>query len=412
MPPFKTAEPMKQAEPMTQLANQQTAHSTDAAGSPPAEAAEDLAAMPTPEEAAEARRYSQATLRCTLIDIAIDLVVLATMAVVLGPAIDRWLAGFSWLAGHQSLLRLAALGAVITALHSLASLPLSFYSGYVIEHRFGLSTQSRHAWATSWLKRSGLTLVFLTLMYTGLFAIIWNTGAWWWLVGAGVFFLVSAVLGQLAPVVILPLFYKVERLEDDGEAQRLKDLAAGTGLEIEGVFRLGMSAETTKANAMLAGMGSTRRVLLGDTLIEKFTPGEIDIVFAHELGHHVHKHLPKLLVMAGFISLAGFYVCHVALGAWTGLADPAQWPTESLPKVAFVLTLFSLLVGPLQGAVSRHFERQADRYAIDRTGDPAAFRSAFLKLARINKAELDVHPLEVMLLHSHPPIQERLALAQ
>ncbi|MEM6798029.1 MAG: M48 family metallopeptidase [Planctomycetota bacterium] len=368
--------------------------------------------MPSQEEAAEARRYSRASLRCLLADMAIDVAVLLTFAVFVGPLLDGWLASFSWLAGDQSWLRLAALSATLTAIHSLISLPLTFYSDYVLEHRFGLSTQTLGRWAASWLKKSGLTLAFLSVLHTGLFLIIWAAGGWWWLVAAAAFFLVSAVLGQLAPVVILPLFYEVEPLEDDADAQRLRALADGAGLQIAGVFRLGMSAETTKANAMLAGLGSTRRVLLGDTLLEKFTPAEIDLVFAHELGHHVHRHLTKLLLLSGLTAVAGFLVCHLTLTAWTGVADPAAWPVVALPKVACVMTIFSLLIGPGQNVVSRHFERQADRYALRCTGDPSAFRSAFLKLARMNKADLDPHPIEVWLLHSHPPIRERLDAAE
>jgi len=375
----------------------------------PAPTAAPTTAEPTAAELEEAKRYSQVTLGCTLADMALDLVVLASMAVVVGPWIDQWLAQTSALAGERSLLRLAVLGAAITGLHSLVSLPLSYYAGFTVEHRFGLSKQSRGGWFKTWLKKSALTLALLAVMYTGLFAIIWAAGQWWWLVAAVVFFVFSAVLGQLMPVLILPLFYKVDRIQDESSAERMQAMASGVGLSIEGVYRLGLSAETSKANAMLAGIGSTRRVLMGDTLLDEFSPDEVDIVFAHELGHHVHHHLPKLLVMAGAISVAGFYLCHLVLGAWTG-AEAALWPTAALPKVVLALTVFSLLVGPLQNFVSRHFERQADRYAIDTTKNKSAFRSAFLKLARLNKAEIESNPIEVMLLHSHPPIGERLRL--
>ncbi|MEM6330594.1 MAG: M48 family metallopeptidase [Planctomycetota bacterium] len=370
-----------------------------------------VAALPTPEQAAEARAYSRASLRWTLIDMGLDLVVLIAMVVLIGPAIDGWLSGFTPLAGERSLARLVALGALITGIHSVISLPVSFFGGHRLEHRFGLSTQSLRAWAGSWAKKSLLAVLLLSGLYAGLFVIIWNAGAYWWVAAAAAFFLVGAVLGQLAPVVILPLFYEVTPLEGDEDAERLRALAAGTGVQIEGVFRLGMSAETTKANAMLAGLGSTRRVLLGDTLLDSFTPAEIDMVFAHELGHHVHRHLAKLLALAGVTALLGFYLCHAALSVWTGVGDPGGWPVAALPKVALLLTVFSMLIGPLQNMVSRAFERQADAYALRRTGDAGAFRSAFLKLARMNKADLDPHPLEVWLLHSHPPIRERLASA-
>lgn len=372
--------------------------------------AQQLAAPPTEAEAREAREYAQVGLRCTIADMVLDLFVLAVLAVAVGPWIDSWLKGFMQVGEDQSYARLAVFAAVVTLLHSFISLPLSYYAGHVVEHRFGLSTQTTGGWLTSWLKKTVLTLLLLVAMYTGLFAIIWSTGGWWWLAAAAAFFLMSAVLGQLVPVLVLPLFYKVEPLAGDDHTERMQGMASDAGMKIEGVYRLGMSAETTKANAMLAGLGATRRVLLGDTLLKEFSPAEIDVVFAHELGHFVRRHLPKMLALAGVTALGGFYACHLALVAWTGVEDPTLWPVASLPAVVLALTVFSMLMGPVQNLMSRQFEREADRYAIEATGDVQAFHSAFLKLARMNKAELTPGPVEVFLLHSHPPISERLAL--
>jgi STE24 endopeptidase len=191
----------------------------------------------------------------------------------------------------------------------------------------------------------------------------------------------------------------------------MKRLADGTGITIEGVYRLGLSADTQKANAMLAGLGGTRRVMMGDTLLEKFSPEEIEVIFAHELGHHVHKHIPKMIATGLVISLAGFWLLDRVLVAWAGIATAADAPTSSLPLVMFTLTAFMLLLSPLQNAISRHYERQCDRYALVRTNNAPAYRSAFLKLARLNKADMEPNPVEVFLLHSHPPIAERLAMA-
>lgn len=371
-----------------------------------------VAEMPSAEEAAEARNYSNATLRATLADMALDAAVLTTMAVVVGPHIDSWLAGFGPLAGDQSYARLAALAAILTILHACISLPLSFYAGYTLEHRFELSNQTRGRWFSSWLKSMGLTLVLLSALYTGLFAIIWYAGSWWWLIAAIPTYLLSAIFGQLLPVLIMPLFHKVERLEDEETTQRMELLAKSAGLTVEGVYRLGLSKDTKKANAMLAGLGKTRRVLMGDTLLSGFSPSEVDIVFAHELGHHVHRHLPKLLVASAVLSIGGYYLVHRGMIAWTGMEEPSGWPTAALPVVMLLLWVYSLLIGPLMNIVSRHFERQADSYALSATGNPGAFRSAFLKLARMNKADLEPNAVEVFLLHSHPPIGERLAAAQ
>jgi STE24 endopeptidase len=220
------------------------------------------------------------------------------------------------------------------------------------------------------------------------------------------------VLGRILPVVILPLFYKVTQLDDPGLSERLQRLAAGTGLTIQGVYRLGLSAETRKANAALAGLGRSRRVLLGDTLLDEFTPEEIEIVFAHEVGHHVHRHLSKIIPWSVVSSALTFWltdrVLHMATArlGYAAFDDPG-----ALALVILVPMVFGLILGPLQNAMSRWFERQSERYALERTRDPGAYRSAFLKLARMKKADLDPNPLAVFLFDDHPPIRERLALA-
>ena len=359
----------------------------------------------SPADQAEARRYGRISLACSLADSAIDLAYLAIMAFAAGPTIDRWLATFPELAGEQSYLRLFVLFHIVIGLHILVSAPLSFFSGYMVEHQFGLSNQTVKRWLRNWSLSMLLAVVFGLVMYVGLFAIIWNTGSYWWLIAAAVFFVISVVMGQLAPVLIMPLFQKIERLKDDALEQRMDRLAEGTGLTIEGVYRLGMSEDTTKANAMLAGLGRTRRVLM-----ENFSHDEIDVIFAHEIGHHVHRHIPKMIATGVVWSVAGFWLCDLLLRWWAGGPASAA-PTSALPLVMFALTAFMLLLGPLQNAISRHYERQCDRYALVRTNNASAYRSAFEKLAKLNKADMDPNPVEVFLFHSHPPIAARLAMA-
>jgi STE24 endopeptidase len=337
------------------------------------------------------------------------------MALVLAGPIDAWLARFPLLEVH-AWLRLVAMLAIVFGLHVLVSFPLSYYSGHVLEHRFGLSRQTFPAWLWRYAKRVMLAGAFSVAMFWGLFWLIWTTHAYWWLVGAGAFFVVSVVLGQLLPVLILPLFYKIERLDEPDLHGRLTRLAEGTGLSIEGVYRIALSEETVKANAMLSGLGRTRRVLLGDTLLDRFAPGEIEVIFAHEIGHHVFRHIPKILLAGILYSAAGFWVCDGLLRAWVarpgGVLDYSQTPVWAAPLVMFILTVFVTVLEPLQNAVSRRYERQSDRYALERTGAKGAYLSAFRKLARLNKADPDPHWLDVLLFHSHPPITRRLAMAE
>jgi STE24 endopeptidase len=301
---------------------------------------------------------------------------------------------------------------VIAVIQLAVTFPLSFYGGYVLERSFGLSTLTPGRWLKRFAGRSLLELALGVALVLGLYWIIWTTGRAWWLVAAGAFFVVSVVLGQLAPVLIVPLFYKVERLDEPELTERIRRLADGTGLGIEGVYRIALSQETVKGNAALTGIGRTRRVMLGDTLLASFSPEEIEVVFAHEVGHHVFHHIRQLLVIGALVSAAGFWLADRILGLWVawqgGPVERSAMPVWTLPAIMLSLGLFSTLLEPLGNTLMRHFERQADRYALRRTGLPDAFRSAFRKLARLNKADADPPWLEVVLFHSHPPISERL----
>ena len=367
----------------------------------------------TTEQLLEAKAYNRREFQCDLLDRAVDLTYLCVTAFVLACPIDQWLQSFGVL--HDKSIRLVGMFLLITLGHILVSLPLSYYSGHLLEHKYGLSRQTARAWFVRYLKRNVLTLVLGTAITLGLYWIIWTTGPIWWLVAVAAYFGLSIGLGQLAPVLILPLFYKIEKFDDSDMSDRFDKLTNGTGLSIEGVYRMGMSEETVKANAMLAGLGATRRVILGDTLIESFSADEMDVIFAHEVGHHVHRHVTKLILTGLAYSVVGFFVCDQMLTRWVTHVDGQliyhQLPIYTLPFLTLVTTLFFMLVEPVQNVVSRHFERQADTYALRVTGQFAAYRSAFFKLAEINKADPDPHPLEVFLFHSHPPIQERLTLA-
>jgi STE24 endopeptidase len=368
----------------------------------------------TPEDSAEAHRYGTERLVLELVDKLLDVAFLLIFAFVLAQPVDQWLAGI--VPGET--LRLLALFGVLIGLHEVISLPLSYYAGHVVEHRHGLSRQSAVRWLWRHAKRFGLGIALGACLVVGLYWLCWSIGAYWWLAACGAFFVVSVLLGQLAPVLILPLFYRIRRLDDPELAQRMARLVEGTGLSIEGIYRMVLSDETAKANAMLAGLGRTRRVLLGDTLLDGFNADEIEVVFAHEVGHHVFRHIPKMMATGLFFSALGFWLTDRWLAVWTttlandpGAYDPRNLPVATLPMLMLVLTLLALLGEPLQNIISRHYERQCDRYALACTGLKPAYTSAFRKLARLNKDDPHPNRVAVFLFHSHPPISERLALA-
>jgi STE24 endopeptidase len=363
---------------------------------------------------AEVKRYQRQKLTASLGALILSLAFLALMALLAGPRLNDLVQ--SWV-GDNRWLRLIVLAFIYAAGTELLTLPLDFWSGYILEHRYQLSNQTFGGWVWRQIKGYLVGGPLGLVLILGLYSLIWFSGPWWWLWAAAGWLAVTLVLGQLLPVVILPLFYKVTRLEDTALLERLRRLAVGTGLNVEGIYRLHLSEETRKANAALAGLGRTRRVLLGDTLLEKFTPEEIEVVFAHEVGHHIHRHLPKMVALSVLIAAASFWLADVVL---RHSAQALHYPADllaayqdpaALPLLLLVLSVFGLLLSPAQNALSRFFERQCDTYALKRTGLAQAYRSAFAKLARMNKADPDPHPVVVWLFDDHPPIRQRLALA-
>lgn len=305
-------------------------------------------------------------------------------------------------------------------LATLASLPLSYYGGYTVEQRYGLSNQTRRAWAGEQVKGIGVGLALELPLAQGAY---WIIGRWpqrWWAILSALTVPFTIVLANLAPVLILPLFNRFEPPRDRALAERIKALAATQGVTVSEVLQMDMSRQTKKANAFFTGVGNTKRIILGDTLLAEFTPDEVEVVLAHELAHQVHRDLWKLIGLGTLMTVAIAYTVHrladplLARGAdrfgldrERGVADVA-----ALPLLGLLFGAASLALLPLQNAISRELiEWPADRYALDLTGKHAAFVSAMEKLGRLNLA--DPHPpaLVKYLLYSHPPIAERIARA-
>jgi STE24 endopeptidase len=306
----------------------------------------------------EVKRYQRQKLTASIMSLLLSLALLALMALLAGPKLDALLRTWT---GDNRWLRLIVLAFAYAAGLELATLPIDFWSGFILEHRYKLSNQTFLRWVWRQVKGYLVGGPIGLVLVLGLYALLWYSGPWWWLWTAAGWLVVTLVLGQLLPILILPLFYKVTRLEDVGLLERLRRLAGGTGLAVEGIYRLHLSAETKKANAALAGIGRTRRALLGDTLLDQFTPEEIEVVFAHEVGHHVYRHIVKMAVWSVVLAAASFWLADLVLrhsaGAlgYPGFDDPA-----ALPLLLLVLAGFGLLLAPAHNALSRFFERQCD----------------------------------------------------
>ena len=312
----------------------------------------------------------------------------------------------------------AAAGMILS---SLISLPMSFYSGYVVEHRFGLSNQSMRSWFVDWFKGLGVASVLGAPLLQGAFWVIGRYPRRWWAVLSGLVLPFSVLLANLAPVLLMPLFNTFEPLKDQGLEKRIKDLAAGEGVNISSVLQMDMSRQTKKANAFFTGVGNTKRIVLGDTLLDEFTPDEVEVVLAHELGHQVHRDLWKLISLQMPLTIGLFYAMQRlvppiigrfgecwGLRAEEGVRDPA-----ALPLAGLIGTGMSLTVAPAVNAIVRRWvEHPADRYALELTGKTGPFISAMEKLGRMNLADPNPPRLIKWLFHNHPTLQERVEYAR
>jgi len=362
----------------------------------------------TPEQLRESREYNRRGLYCTLISKVWGLCLSVLITFWLARPVVEWLSmQCPFLAVHTyALLGVFLLGVML--FEEILGFPLDVYDGWVLERKYGLSNLTFFHWFRRNLLHFTLGAALNLVVVGGIFLLIRLCGPWWWMAVSVMFLFFSVVLGILFPVLVLPLFYKVEKLEKPSLMERFEEITRSTTLKLTGIYRLDLSIETSKANAMLAGLGATRRVLLGDTLLENFTEEEITAVFAHEVGHHVHRHILKQCVTIFLGSFAVFWLTDLALKFWLGPELVyAQFPVWAVPFLSLVLSLISFVVEPLSNSLSRRFERQADAYA-RKNAPVAAVRRAFVKLAIQNKADPFPHPLEVFWLHSHPAIGERI----
>lgn len=295
----------------------------------------------------------------------------------------------------------------------IATFPIEYYEGFVLEHRFLLSPQPLKRWFRRYLKRSLVGGIITLIMVEAVYFLLRRYPQnWWALAGLG-WILFTIILSRLAPVVIIPIFYKYSALNDEELKKRLMRLAERSGAEVRDVFKINMSKETRKANAALLGIGRTRRIIIGDTLLDNFTPDEIEIVLAHELGHHKKMHIWKLLAFGTIITFFGLYVADVVMEEYLRhFGFNAVSDIGAFPLLCLLLLGFSLLAMPLQNGFSRYLERRADVFALKMTRMPDAFISTMSKLAQQNLSDTTPNRFVEIMMYNHPPIAKRIKMAE
>jgi STE24 endopeptidase len=302
---------------------------------------------------------------------------------------------------------------LLSLLNEIAGLPLGYYSGFFLERRYDLSNETVGGWLTDQAKAFGIGLLLGVGAAELIYWCIRLSPAHWWLAAGMVFTLLIVGLTNLAPVVLLPLFYSVKPLDRESLRTRVLALADRAGARVLGAYEWGLGSKTRKANAALAGLGGTRRILVSDTMLAEYSDDEIEVVVAHEIAHHVHGDIWKGIVFESVLILAGFYLGSQVLHA---LAGPAKLrgvdDVAGLPLLLLAAGAVSVVMVPVAHAMSRAFERSADRFALDLTRNPGAFISVMRRLAAQNLAEENPSRIIRWLFHSHPPIRERIAAAQ
>ena len=370
---------------------------------------EDLLAEPVldPERQQKAREYAKTRRYLTYTDLAIAGILL--LLLVFG--------GFSTrLTGSLDLPVVPAAVIyfiILIAAYGVLSAPLSYYRGFVLPRRYGLSNQSLTGWLSELLKAGILALALGAGIVAASYWFITIVPQVWWLLAWGFVVLVSLILSILAPVVIVPIFFKMEPLKDEGLKGRLKELASKAKADIRDVYTLEFSSKGTIANAVVMGMGKTRRIALSDTLLDKYSPEEIEVIIAHELGHHMNKDFMRIFLYQAAILFVSFLLTNIITRAavtplgFSGIDDIAV-----LPLLVLVFAVLSLLIMPISNTLIRRFEKAADDFALHLTGNPQVFITMMTKLTDQNLAEAEPSRWVELLLYDHPSYRSRVEHAK
>ncbi|MGH3009468.1 MAG: M48 family metalloprotease [Gaiellaceae bacterium] len=351
----------------------------------------------TDDGRARARAYHRPLYFALLLDLALAAGVLAALA---------WSRLGAWL--YPSITPVAAAAvyaAIVVAFSTVVRLPLSAWRGWWREREWGFSTQGFRSWAADMAKGLLINVVLTAAVWTAGVALARALPGWWALPAGAALALLVLFLSFVAPVLLEPLFNKFQPLADEELAADLRGLSEKAGVPVRDVLVADASRRTTKVNAYVSGMGSTRRVVVFDTLLAATDPGAVRVVVAHELGHRRDRHVVKLTVLAMAAAAGAVAAIWGVLG--TRVAQP-----QTLPKALLLIVALELVLLPAGAWLSRRYEREADRASLDLTNEPDAFARAHRELATRNLSELDPARLAYFFLFSHPAPPERLAAGE
>jgi len=291
--------------------------------------------------------------------------------------------------------------------------PLSLYEGFILEHRFNLSNQRFTGWLKDFFKNAILGLVVILIAAEAVYIFLRKFPYHWWIWATFFWLFLTVVIAKITPSLIIPLFFKYRTLERAGLKTKLFVLLDKCGVKIKDIFYIDLSQKTKKANAFICGLGNNRRLVLSDTLLEKFSDEEVRGVVAHELGHYKDHDLFKMVLANTVASFFSFFLISIILEKLLRYFGFSRIDDIAFLPIFFLsIFLLGLVLLPILNAFNRNLERKADLFSLQLTADPDNFISMMKKLGELNLADLSPHRFIEILLYDHPPISKRIKLAE
>lgn len=302
---------------------------------------------------------------------------------------------------------------VVFVAYYILDLPFNLYRSLILEHKFNLCNQKIKDWLIDQLKGMAISFIIFIILAETFYYILNRFPSTWWLIVSLFWIFFSVILARLTPVLIIPLFFKYKALSDSVLRERILKLAGRMKVKILDVFEINLSKKTLKANAAFVGIGRTKRVILADTLKDKYTADEIEVILAHEFAHYHLKHLLKLLLMNSIGIVLSLYIIFKTNRFILGLFGiDSLREISSFPVILIYLTVLGIIATPLQNYLSRCFEMNADKMALKTTGLKNSFISTMDKLATQNLSDRRPSRLIKIFFFDHPPIDERIEMAK
>lgn len=358
----------------------------------------------------QAKEYHKIKNFLLVINLLISLIILLIL-IILGLSI--FLRAYLRMFFENRILLNAIFFLIFYLLISFLGFPLDFYEGFILEHKFKLSKQKFLSWLKDYFKKFFIALIIALIIVECVYlfiGIFYNT---WWVSAALLWLLITVIFTKIFPLVILPLFFKSHPLRDDNLGERLNKLAQKFNFRLSDILILELSNKTVKANAMVTGIGKTKRIYLSDTLLTDFSNEEIEVIVAHELTHNKNKDISKHILVSFILSFFSFYICNLILNrALSYFGYISKDDIANLPLLSLLILIFGFFVLPFQSGFSRYLEKNADIGSIKTTNNPNSFISMISKLGQKNLADFSPSKIVELFLYDHPPISKRINLAK